>query len=173
MLSSVETLTVSESASIVTVKSIYERLPFPKRSGGLELDFMSWCNRDSSVSAFCKLHEYKHDFLWLRYVKEDGMLGRYSPDFIVRCGNNVYLVETKAQNDLSAPNVQRKLKAAALYCVRINSLPAEKRNNENWSYALIGQNRVEQYIKANGTVAELLTLAKVTQVVNVEQQKLI
>ena len=173
LLSSVETLTVSESASIVTVKSIYERLPFPKRSGGLELDFMSWCNRDSSVTAFCKLHEYKHDFLWLRYVKEDGMLGRYSPDFIVRCGTNVYLVETKAQNDLSAPNVQRKLKAAALYCVRINSLPAEKRNNENWSYALIGQNRVEQYIKANGTVAELLTLAKVTQVVNVEQQKLI
>lgn len=74
---------------------------------------------------------------------------------------------------MSAPNVQRKLKAAALYCVRINSLPADKRNNENWSYALIGQNRVEQYIKANGTVAELLTLAKVTQVVNVQQQKLI
>lgn len=173
MLSTVKSLTVSESASIDTVKSIYERLPFPKRSGGLELDFMNWCNRDSSVSAFCKLHEYKHDFLWLRYVKEDGMLGRYSPDFIVRCGDAVYLVETKAQSDMTNANVQRKLKAAALYCDRINSLPAASRNNETWGYALIGQARVEQYIKANGTVSDLLNVAKVRQVTTVEQQKLI
>lgn len=172
-LSSVSSLTVSESASISTVKSIYERLPFPKRSGGLELDFMNWCNRDSSVNAFCKLHEYKHDFLWLRYVKEDGMLGRYSPDFIVRCGDDVYLVETKAQSDITNANVQRKLKAAALYCERINSLPFEKRNNQTWSYALVGQSRVEQYIKANGTVSELLKVAKVRQASTQEQHKLI
>ena len=173
MLSDVSSLTVSESSSITTVKSIYERLPFPKRSGGLELKFMEWCNRDSSVNSYCKLHEYKHDFLWLRYVKEDGMLGRYSPDFIIRCGSNVYLAETKAQNEISNANVQRKLKAAAMYCDRINSLPSDKRNNEIWSYALIGQNRVEQYIKANGTVAELLAMAKVTRNPSNEQQKLI
>lgn len=173
LLSSVSSLTVSASSSIETVKSIYERLPFPRRSGGLELDFMNWCNRDSSVTAFCKLHEYKHDFLWLRYVKEDGMLGRYSPDFIVRCGENVFLVETKAQRDMSSANVQRKLKAAALYCERINLLPPSQRNNETWAYALVGEARVEQYIKARGTVAELLNMAKVRQSSNVEQQKLI
>lgn len=172
-LSIVKTLTVSETSSIPTVKSIYERLPFPKRSGGLELKFMEWCNKDSSVHSFCKLHEYKHDFLWLRYVKEDGMLGRYSPDFIVRCNNQIYLVETKSQRDLSTPNVQRKLKAATLYCDRINRLTAEQRHNEQWNYALIGESIVEQYIKGNGSVAELLNYAKVRQSNTIEQQKLI
>jgi len=173
LLSSVKTLTVSETSSIQTVKSIYERLPFPKRSGGLELRFMEWCNKDSSVNAFCKLHEYKHDFLWLRYVKEDGMLGRYSPDFIVRCGENVYLVETKAQRDVSNANVQRKLKAAALYCQRINSLSPDQRNNETWGYALIGESIVEQYIKASGSVSDVLNYSKVRQLATSEQQKLI
>lgn len=173
LLSSVKSLTVGETSSIATVKSIYERLPFPKRSGGLELKFMEWCNRDSSVQAFCKLHEYKHDFLWLRYVKEDGMLGRYSPDFIVRCSNNVYLVETKAQSDVSNANVQRKLKAATLYCERINKLAPDQRNNEIWNYALVGEGIVEQYIKANGLVSELLNYAKVRQALPSDQQKLI
>ncbi len=173
LLSSVKTLTVSETSSITTVKSIYERLPFPKRSGGLELKFMEWCNKDSSVQAFCKLHEYKHDFLWLRYVKEDGMLGRYSPDFIVRCGTNVYLVETKAQSDVTKANVQRKLKAATLYCERINKLLPEQRNNETWHYALVGEGIVEQYLKGNGLVSELLNYARVRQTSTADQQKLI
>ena len=173
LLSSVKTLTVSETSSILTVKSIYERLAFPKRSGGLELRFMEWCNKDSSVRSFCKLHEYKHDFLWLRYVKEDGMLGRYSPDFIVRCGDNVYLVETKAQKDVSNVNVQRKLKAAALYCQRINSLLPKQRNNETWGYALLGESIVEQYIKASGSVSDVLNYAKVRQATQSDQQKLI
>ena len=173
LLSTVKTLTVGETSSIETRKSIYERLPFPKRSGGLELKFMEWCNKDSTVQAFCKLHEYKHDFLWLRYVKEDGMLGRYSPDFIVRCGENVYLVETKAQRDVSNANVQRKLKAAALFCQRINSLSPEQRNNEVWSYALLGESIVEQYIKASGSVSEVLNYAKVRQTIPADQQKLI
>jgi type III restriction enzyme len=172
-LSDVKTLTVSQTSSIETVKSIYERLPYPKRSGGLELKFMEWCNKDSSVQAYCKLHEYKHDFLWLRYVKEDGMLGRYSPDFIVRCGSNVYLVETKAQSDVSKANVQRKLKAATLYCERINKLPAEFRGNVEWAYALLGESIVEQYIKGSGSVSELLNYSKVRQVTPQDQHKLI
>jgi len=134
---------------------------------------MEWCNKDSSVQAYCKLHEYKHDFLWLRYVKEDGMLGRYSPDFIVRCGSNVYLVETKAQSDVSKANVQRKLKAATLYCERINKLPAELRGNVEWAYALLGEDRVEQYIRGNGSVSELLSLAKVSIRNSEHQSKLL
>jgi type III restriction enzyme len=163
LLSDVKTLCVSQTSSIETVKSIYERLAYPKRSGGLELKFMEWCNKDSSVQAYCKLHEYKHDVLWLHYVNEDGMLGRYSPDFIVRCGSNVYLVETKAQSDVSKANVQRKLKAATLYCERINKLRAELRGNVEWACALLGESIVEQYIKGSGSVSELLNYSKVRQ----------
>ena len=172
-LSDVTKLTVSLTSSIEAVKSIYERLPYPKRSGGLELKFMEWCNRDSSVQAFCKLHEYKHDFLWLRYVKEDGMLGRYSPDFIVRCDNTVYLVETKAQSDVSNANVQRKFKAATLYCERINKLLPEQRGNSTWAYALLGEMRVNEFLSKGGTVAELLTVAKARNVTSENQAKLI
>ena len=101
------------------------------------------------------------------------MLGRYSPDFIVRCGENVYLVETKAQRDVSNANVQRKLKAAALYCQRINSLSPDQRNNETWGYALVGESIVEQYIKASGSVSDVLNYAKVRQTIQADQQKLI
>jgi hypothetical protein len=36
----------------------------------------------------------------------------YSPDFLVRAAGSIYLVETKAQGQLTSPNVLRKRKAA-------------------------------------------------------------
>ncbi len=125
------------------------------------------------MQAFCKLHEYKHDFLWLRYVKEDGMLGRYSPDFIVRCGSQVYLVETKAQSDVSKSNVQRKLKAATLYCERLNKLSPEHRGNAEWGYALVGENIFERYLKGNSSVSELLKFSKIRQITQENQISLL
>lgn len=78
-------------------KCIYERLPYPTRSGGLEKAFIEWAQADSSVEAFCKISENRHTFARLRYVKEDGLPVFYSPDFMVRASGCVYLTETKAQ----------------------------------------------------------------------------
>ncbi|WP_197531808.1 hypothetical protein [Aromatoleum aromaticum] len=55
------------------------------------------------MEAFCKIIETRHDFARLRYVKEDGLPAFYSPDFLVRCADAVYLVETKAQGCHRSP----------------------------------------------------------------------
>ena len=138
-LSELEKWPMREKHSLEVSKCIYPRLPYPARNGGLEQAFIEWANVDSSVQAFCKISETKHDFVRLRYVKEDGLPAFYSPDFLLRTGNLVYLVETKAQGQLSSPNVQRKLKAAATWCERINALSEDERDGLSWHYVLLGE----------------------------------
>jgi type III restriction enzyme len=72
---------------------------------------METCERDASVDAFCKINEQKHTFARLRYIKEDGLPAFYSPDFFVLTAEHIYLVETKAQSQITSPNVVRKRKA--------------------------------------------------------------
>lgn len=81
--------------------------------------FIHWAQADSQVLAFCKISETRHPFARLRYVKEDGLPAFYSPDFLVRTEAAIEPVETKAQQQVSHPNVQRKRKAAVAWCERI------------------------------------------------------
>ncbi|WP_411727182.1 DEAD/DEAH box helicase family protein [Methyloglobulus sp.] len=139
LLSEMSKLPMRESSSVLVNKCIYPRLPYPAHNGGLEKAFIEWADKDSSVQAFCKISETRHDFVRLRYVKEDGLPASYSPDFLLRTDKAVYLVETKAQGQVTSPNVQRKLKAAAAWCERINRLPEEERANLAWHYVLLGE----------------------------------
>lgn len=95
---------------------MYPRLPYPSRSGGLERAFMETADRDGSVGAFSKLNEQKHSFTRRRYVKEDGLPAFYYTDLLVRCGDSIYLVETKAQGQVNTPNVKRKKRSAVVWC---------------------------------------------------------
>ncbi len=160
-LSEVPKLTMRDSASLPVVKCIYERLPYPTRNGGLERAFMEWAQADSGVLAFCKISETRHDFARLRYVKEDGLPAFYSPDFFVRTDTDVYVVETKAQQQTIHPNVQRKLKAAIAWCERINGLVPEQRDNREWRYVLLGEASFYDWQSKGGRLAELLDFARV------------
>lgn len=160
-LSEVAMLPMREGSSIVVGKCIYERQSWPARNGGLEQAFIEWAGADSSVEAFCKISETRHDFARLRYVKEDGLPAFYSPDFLVRCADAVYLVETKAQGQVSTPNVQRKLKAASAWCERINGLSPESRDGRVWHYALLAEHVLGDWRAKQGALAELLSFARV------------
>jgi type III restriction enzyme len=160
-LSEVAKLTVRESASLPVNKCIYERLPYPSRSGGLERAFIEWASADSGVEAFCKISENRHDFLRLRYVKDDGASGYYIPDFLARTGDAVFLVETKAQQQVSHPNVQRKRKAAVAWCERINTLPEALRGDRVWHYALVGEAQFHDWRQKGARLGELLDFARV------------
>ena len=59
-----------------------------------------------------RIDERRHWFLHRPYLKADEMPATYSPDFLVRTFEDVYVVETKAQNMVSEENVQRKRRAA-------------------------------------------------------------
>lgn len=162
MLSEVAKLPMRETSSLPVRKCIYERLSFPLRNGGLEKAFIEWAQADSGVEAFCKISETRHDFVRLRYVKEDGLPALYSPDFLVRAVDAVYLVETKAQEQLNNPNVQRKLKAASAWCERINGLPLENSGLERqWHYVLLGERLFAEWRAKGARLPELLSFARV------------
>lgn len=159
-LSEVTKLMVRESASLEVTKCIYERLPYPSRSGGLERAFIEWAQSDAGIEAFCKISENRHDFVRLRYVKEDGMAAVYIPDFLVRTADAIYLVETKGQERVSHPNVQRKLKAATTWCERINALDAEQRGGRLWHYALVGESLFYDWRGKGARLGELLAFSR-------------
>jgi type III restriction enzyme len=159
-LSEVTKLMVRESASLEVSKCIYTRLPYPTRSGGLERAFIEWSQIDAGVEAFCKISENRHDFARLRYVKDDGMPAFYIPDFLVRTADAIYLVETKAQQQVGHPNVQRKLKAATTWCERINGLEPEWRGGRAWHYALVGESLFYDWREKGARLGELLAFSR-------------
>ena len=160
-LSEVDKLTMRESASLPVNKCIYERLPYPSRSGLLEKAFIEWADRDSSVFAFCKVHRQKHAGLRLRYIKHDGIPAFYSPDFLVRTEDRVFLAETKAQDQTAHPNVLRKRKAALAWCERLNHLSPENRMDVTWRYALVGEDAFHAWRDKGASLTELLDYAMI------------
>ena len=169
-LSEVPKLMVRESASLIVDKCIYERLPYPTRSGGLERAFIEWADTDSSIEAFCKISENRHDFARLRYVKDDGLPAFYFPDFMVRTADGIYLAETKAQQQVNHANVQRKLKAAMAWCERINSLSSDQRGERTWHYALIGESLFWDWREKGARLDDLLGFSRARPALRADAQ---
>ena len=159
-LSEVTTISVRASSCVEVNKSIYPRLPVPKVGGGLERAFMEWADQDTQVEAFTKIHEYKHAFLQKRYLKADGMPAMYSPDFLLRVADRVYVIETKSQRDLTNENVLRKQRAAVSWCEQINGLAPGQRDDCTWHYVVLGEDAVRDWREKNARVSELLEYAQ-------------
>jgi type III restriction enzyme len=159
-LSEVSRLMVREAHSVAVSKCIYTRLGWPARNGGLEKAFIHWAQADARVLAFCKISETRHPFVRLRYVKDDGLPAFYSPDFLVRTEDAIYLAETKAQQQVNHPNVQRKLKAAVAWCERINALAPEHRQGLPWHYVLLSEPVVLEWQAKGAHLVELLDYAR-------------
>lgn len=160
-MSSVNRITVRENYMIEPVKCIYEKLPYPSNKGLYEKDFCEFADNDGEVEAFCKVIETKHTFLKFRYVREDGLPSSYSPDFLVCLGeNNVYLVEAKAQKDISAENVKRKQRSACNWINRINRLPSEKRGGVTWHYAILGDDMFHSWKNRRASMRDMLEFAE-------------
>ena len=160
-ISEIDRLRVRENYSIDAAKTIYERTPYPSNKGQFEKDFMEYADADNTVEAFVKLLVDKHYFVRFRYLKEDGLMAFYYPDFMVR-GNNgkIYIVETKAQDQISHPNVQKKQVSAVNWVSRVNALPAELRSNATWEYVLIGDSFFYDWKDKNASVVDMLEFAK-------------
>ena len=103
-------------------------------------------------------------------MKEDGLPAFYSPDFLVRTESAIYLVETKAQQQTTHPNVQRKLKSATAWCERINSLAPEQRDGLPWHYVLLGETLFRDWRSKGAQLGDLLEFARVRPVANASLQ---
>jgi len=159
-LSEVPKLMMRESNSAEVAKCIYTRLAWPARNGGLERALIHWAQADAQVLAFCKISENRHTLARLRYVKDDGLAAFYSPDFLLRTNDAIYLAETKAQQQAIHPNVQRKLKAAVAWCDRINQLAPQHRGGLPWHYVLLAEDVVYEWQAQGAHLAQLLDFAR-------------
>jgi type III restriction enzyme len=160
-ISEVSTLKAREHLTIETARTIYERTPFPSVKGGLEKAFIEYADGDQTVEAFVKLDVNQHAFVRFRYLRQEGSTASYHPDFIVRCSNGTtYLVETKADEQVSNANVQRKRRAAVRWTEQINTLRPDQRAGAEWAYVLLAENFFYDWKTRLASVQEMLEFAK-------------
>lgn len=97
-------------------------------------------NPSASVLAFAKL-DRRHK-LKISYRDETGIQRNYEVDFIVKTADKIYLVETKADKDLSTPNVAVKVRAAIAWCEQASTIPypREFQQPQAWEYLILSEN---------------------------------
>jgi len=161
--SEVSELRVRENYSLEITKSIYERLPYPSNKGGFEKAMLEYADSDGKVEAIMKVNEYYHNFANIVYIRTDGFLSFYYPDFVIKTSDKIYLIETKSDKDLNDPNVKQKQLATLDWIKRINKLNPEDRMDREWEYVLLGETHFYG-LKDNGaSIDEICQLAKVNE----------
>lgn len=138
--SSVKEIRLRESASMPVRKAIYERQGWPSHGGGLEKAFMEMLEQDSDVLSWLKIDENQHSFAKIFYIREDGLLACYHPDFLIATKEKIYLIETKGQDKVDDANVKRKKVAATEWVRKINTLQPANRMGKEWTYVLVPEN---------------------------------
>lgn len=89
-------------------KSIFNRIVGEPNAGGFELSFAAFLQGAEDVAAFAK--NYLAVGFKLDYVKADGDLSSYTPDFIVRTTDGqVWIIETKGREELDLPQKMARL----------------------------------------------------------------
>jgi DNA or RNA helicases of superfamily II len=161
--SEVNELKMRENFSLDIAKAIYEKLPYPSHKGGFEKSFIEFVDKDSQVKAFIKINENYHDFAHITYIREDGLLSHYYPDFVVRIDDKIYLVETKAQKDVNNPNVRQKRLATLEWVNKVNELKPENRMSCTWHYVLLGENTFYEFQDKGASTGEILEYAMMTK----------
>ena len=103
----------TENRRFVTAKnSIFSKIVGEAGSDGFELTFAAFLRDATDVQAFAK--NYLAVGFKLDYVKADGDLSTYTPDFIVRTLDGiVWIIETKGREELDLPRKMTRLASGA------------------------------------------------------------
>ena len=137
--SEVPELRMRESFSLVLQKTLYERTGYPSHHGGYERDFLEFLDRDADVERFLKISESQHSFAVIYYLRNDGLMATYHPDFLAGTRQKIYLIETKGNDRITDPNVRYKQTATLEWLRKINALPPAQRMHRHWEYILLGE----------------------------------
>jgi type III restriction enzyme len=161
--SEINEIKIRETYALDVAKTIYPKIAYPSNKGGFEKAFVEFIDADSQVKAFMKINEHYYDFANIIYIRDDGLLAHYFPDFLVRIKDKIYLVETKAEKDLNNKNVQQKRLATIDWIDKINELISEHRMDCIWSYVLLGENTFYGMSGKGANTSEILEYAKLTK----------
>ena len=161
--STVPTLKMRENFSLEVQKSIYTKTKYPSNKGEFEKAFLVFANTDSAVERLIKVDENYHPFATLRYIRTDGLLSSYYPDFMVKFANDIFLVETKAEAHLDSANVRQKQKSALDWCRQINALKTDDRMNCQWHYSLLDDSTFYHLKETGAALKDILQYSELTQ----------
>ncbi|GBU25270.1 hypothetical protein R83H12_01913 [Fibrobacteria bacterium R8-3-H12] len=149
-----------EKYSLDIAKSIYKQTFYPSNKGGLEKDFLLAADRDSKVEKIIKIDNNKHLFACLNYIRSDGMLSNYYPDFMLKIGDEIFVVETKGKDSEDSANTKSKEISALDWIKKINELDSENRMDAQWSYVLLTDENFYRLKSQNATIKEILNTCK-------------
>lgn len=160
--SSLRAIKMRESYSMEVQKCIYPRLGYPSHGGGLEKAFIEFLDRDAEVERFLKINENGHSFAIIFYVRKDGLMATYHPDFIVATADKVYLIETKGDDKVDDVNVRQKQTATVEWIKKINALEPGDRMNRTWEYVLVGESMFYSLSGSGATITDICNMCKVS-----------
>ncbi|MBQ2181524.1 MAG: restriction endonuclease subunit R, partial [Bacteroidaceae bacterium] len=95
------------------------------------------------------------------YIRDDGLLATYHPDFIVGTKDKIYLIETKGNDKVNDNNVRRKQKATLQWIQKINQLKPKERMQREWEYILLSE---DTFYSLSGSGATLIDICKLSVV---------
>ncbi len=108
---------VKEQGYVLSKKSVFNRTIGDSR---FELEFASFLESCSDVECYSK--NYLAVGFRLDYVKSDGDISNYYPDFLVRrTGGEIWIVETKGREDLNDPGKWERLKQWCADATKLDS----------------------------------------------------
>ena len=163
--SSLRAIKMRETCSMEVQKCIYPRLGYPSHGGGLEKAFIKFLDKDAEVERFLKINESGHSFVIIFYVRKDGLMATYHPDFIVATAEKIYLIETKGDDKINDANVRQKQTATVEWIKKINALKPSDRMNRIWEYALVGESVFYSLSESGATITDICDYCKVTYAV--------
>jgi type III restriction enzyme len=138
-------------AHLTATKSIFNKVVGEPNSSGFELRFAAFLENASDVQAFAK--NYLAIGFKLDYVKTDGDLSNYFPDFMVRTTDGkIWIVETKGRAELDLPQKMARLKQWSA------DATAAEENGQQYDFVFVDQTGFEKHLpKTFSTLATTFT----------------
>ncbi|MBS1560119.1 MAG: DEAD/DEAH box helicase family protein [Bacteroidetes bacterium] len=108
-LSEMRPFRIENRPYLAAMKCIYTKIVGEAHSGGFELSFAAFLEAADDTEAFTK--NYLAVGFKLDFVKADGSLSYYVPDFIIRDTSSViWIIETKGREEIDLPQKMLRLK---------------------------------------------------------------
>ena len=120
-------------------KCIFNRIVGEPNSGAFELRFAAFLEDAADVQAFAK--NYLAVGFKLDYVKANGDLSNYTPDFIVRTTDRkIWIVETKGREEIDLPQKMARLRQ---WCAEAT---AAEENGQSYDFVFVDQTGFEAHL---------------------------
>jgi type III restriction enzyme len=125
---------------VVSRKSVFNRIAGEAGAGGLELQFAAFLEAAPDVQAHAR--NYLAVGFRIDYVRADGDLSTYTPDFIVRdTAGGVWIVETKGREEL---DLSRKMARLKQWCADASAASAAD-GGPRYGFVYVDQDGFEKH----------------------------